>query len=297
MMKTLRIALTGGRGRVAPFVATHLSSSQAEVVTFSRTAGDGFQCTSLLTEPEALAAFDVVLHLGWSTVPLTAEEMPGVEGITDLPLLQELLDACVSTRRPPLLVFFSSAAVYGNTSAPAVEDTPCQPVGHYARAKLQAEDLIRSACSRYDRLRCCTLRISNLFGSAMQSTKPQGLISRVCRAIHENTPVSIWGDGGNTKDYLFLDDFLDVLEIIIARGLTGTFNVASEQSLSVQEIVSLVESLADKKLRVVHSPAFSWDVEESRISAQKLRAATGWRARSDLAEAIQQVIEAELRCV
>ena len=145
-MKSLRIALTGGRGRLAPFVAAHLCSSQAEVVTFSRKAGDGFQCTSLLTEPGALAGFDVVLHLGWSTVPLTSEEMPGVEGIIDLPLLQELLDSCVSTRRPPLLVFFSSAAVYGNTATPAVEDTPCQPVGHYARAKLQAEDLIRSAC-------------------------------------------------------------------------------------------------------------------------------------------------------
>jgi UDP-glucose 4-epimerase len=296
-MKSLRIALTGGRGRLAPFIAAHLCSSQAEVVTFSRKAGDGFQSTSLLTKPGALAAFDVVLHLGWSTVPLTSEEMPGVEGITDLPLLQELLDSCASTRRPPVLVFFSSAAVYGNTATPAVEDTPCQPVGHYARAKLQAEDLIRSACGRYSTLRCCALRISNLFGSAMQLTKPQGLISRVCRAVHENTPISIWGDGGNTKDYLFLDDFLDALQVIIERSLTGTFNVASEQSLSVQEIVSLVESFTGKKLKVVHCPAFPWDIEESRICAQKLRAATGWRARSDFAEAIQQVVAAELRCV
>ena len=131
----------------------------------------------------------------------------------------------------------------------------------------------------------------------MQLTKPQGLISRVCRAVHENTPLSIWGDGGNTKDYLFLDDFLDALEVIIDRGFTGTFNVASEQSLSVQEIVSIVESSTGKELKVVHCPAFPWDVEESRISTQKLRAATGWRARSDLTEAIQQVIEAELKCV
>jgi Nucleoside-diphosphate-sugar epimerases len=107
----------------------------------------------------------------------------------------------------------------------------------------------------------------------------------------------MWGDGRNTKDYLFLDDFVDALETIIDRGLTGTFNVASEQSLSVREIVSLVESFTGKNLKIIHCPAFRWDVEESRISAQKLRAATGWRARSDLAEAIQQVIEAELKCV
>jgi UDP-glucose 4-epimerase len=296
-MKSFRIAVTGGRGRLAPLIAARLGSSHAEVVSFSRSGGQGFHRTSLLTQPRTLGAFEVVLHLGWSTVPLTSEDMPGVEGITDLPLLQELLDSCVSVRRPPLLVFFSSAAVYGNTSSPAIENTPCQPIGNYARAKLKAEDLIRSACNSYDALRCCALRISNLFGSAIKSTKPQGIVSRVCRAIQADSPVSIWGDGGNTKDYLFLDDFLDALQMIIDRGLTGTFNVASEQSLSVHEIVSLVESFAGKKLSVVHSPAFDWDVEESHISAQKLRAATGWQARYDLAEAIQRVTEAELKCV
>ena len=75
--------------------------------------------------------------------------------------------------------------------------------------------------------------------------------------------MSIWGDGENTKDYLFLTDFLDAVQIVVTCGLTGTFNVASEQSLSVNNIVSLVESLAGKKLRLAHCPAFSWDVRKA----------------------------------
>lgn len=296
-MKPLRIAMTGGRGRLAPFIAAHLCAADAEVVSFSRSAGDGFRCTSLLAQSRTLADFDVILHLGWSTVPLTSEERPGVEKTSDLPLLENMLDACASARQPPHVVFFSTAAVYGNTSLPATEDSICRPVGNYARAKLRAEEIIRTACGRHPRLRCCSLRISNVFGSAINSTKPQGIIPRVCRAIHEETPMSLWGDGGNTKDYLFLDDFLNAVQTVADRGLTGTFNVASEQSLSVREIVSLVESFAGKKLMVAHCPAFSWDVEESRISAQKLRAATGWQARHDIAEAIRQVTEAELKCV
>lgn len=289
--------MTGGRGRLAPFIGAHLSAADAEVVSFSRSAGDGSQSTTLLTQPRTLATFDVVLHLGWSTVPLTSEERPGVEQTADLPLLQQLLDACASMDRPPHLVFFSSAAVYGNTFVPATEETPCRPVGNYARAKLRAEDVIRSACDRARSLRCCALRVSNVFGSAINSTKPQGIIPRVCRAIHEDTPISIWGDGGNTKDYLFLEDFLDAVRIVVGRGLTGTYNVASEQSLSVREIVALVESFAGKKLMLAHCPAFSWDVEESRISAQKMRATTGWRAKHGITEAIRNVIEAELKCV
>ena len=296
-MKPLRIAITGGRGRLSPFVGGHLSGDDVEVVSFSRTPGEGYASASLLSQPRTLASFDAVLHLGWSTVPLTSEERPGIEQTVDLPMLDQMLKACVSTERPPHFVFFSSAAAYGNTASPATEQTPCRPIGNYARAKLRAEEIIRSACDRHDALRACVLRISNVFGPAINATRPQGIIARVCRAIHEGAPISIWGDGSNTKDYLFIDDFLEAVKTVVDQGLRGTYNVASEQSLSVLEIVSLVESFAGKKLRITHGPAFSWDVEESRISAQKIRAATGWRAQHDITDAIRQVTEAELRCV
>ena len=296
-MKPLRIAVTGGRGRLAPLIAAHLCEGGSEVVSFSRLAGDTFQEILHLIEPRTLADFDTVLHLGWSTLPLTSEQRPGFEQATDLPLLQDILSACAAVRRPPHLVFFSTAAVYGNTIVSATEGTPCNPLGGYARAKLQAEEVIRTACSRHRGLRCGILRVSNVFGSTASSTKPQGVIPRICRAIHDETLMPIWGDGENTKDYLFLADFLDAVQAVVARGLTGTFNVASEQSLSVNNIVSLIETLMGKKLRLAHRAAFSWDVEESHVSAQKLRKATGWRARQDVAEAIRELAEAELKCV
>ena len=296
-MTPLRIAVTGGRGRLAPFVAAHLREIGSEVASFSRSAGDDFRQISLLTEPRTLADFDAILHLGWSTVPLTSEERPGVEEATDLPLLRDMLEACAAVRHPPHLVFFSTAAVYGNTVVPALEETPCRPLGRYARAKLLAEEVIRSACIHHRSLRCGVLRISNVFGATTSLAKPQGVIPRICRAIQNETLMSIWGDGGNTKDYLFLADFLDAVQTVLMRGLTGTFNVASGQSLSVNDIVSLVESLAGKKLRLAHCAAFPWDVEQSCVSARKLRATTGWHARHDLAEAIRELAEAELKCV
>ena len=296
-MTPKRIAVTGGRGRLAPCVAARMSELDSAVVCFSRSAGDGFQELSLLTEPRTLADFDALLHLAWSTVPLTSEEKPGREQATDLPLLKEILNACAALRRPPQLVFFSTAAVYGNTSVPATEETPCNPLGSYARAKLLAEEIIRAACANHPALRCCILRISNVFGSTALSTKPQGIISRICRAVHDEAPIFLWGDGENTKDYLFLDDLLDAVQAVVARRRTGTFNVASEKSLSVNDIISLVESFTGKKLHLARCAAFPWDVERSYISARKLRKATGWHARHDIAAAIRELTEAELKCV
>ena len=170
-MKPLRIAVTGGRGRLAPAVAAHLRQGDADIVSFSRLAGGNFQETSLLAEPRTLSAFDAVLHLGWSTLPLTSEEEPGLEQATDLPLLKGILEACAAVRRPPLLVFFSSAAVYGNTIVSATEETPCHPLGRYARAKLMAEEAIRTACTHHRGLRCGILRVSNVFRSDREFDK------------------------------------------------------------------------------------------------------------------------------
>jgi UDP-glucose 4-epimerase len=296
-MEQLRIALTGGRGRLAPFVTDHFRAAGSEVVSFSRSTGDDFRQISLLTEPRTLADFDAILHLAWSTVPLTSELKPGLEQATDLPLLQHILDACQAVRPPPHLVFFSTGAVYGNTTVPATEETPCTPLGRYAHAKLLAEEIIHKACRRHRALRCSILRVSNVFGSTNCSTRPQGIIPRICRAIRDETLMPIWGDGENRKDYLFLTDYLDAVQAIVASGLSGTFNVASEQSLSVNNIVSLVEFLTGKKLRLAHCPAYSWDVVESHISARKLRTATGWCPQHDLAEAVRELTEAELKRV
>ena len=156
---------------MAPYVAAHLREVDSEVVSFSRSAGDNFQEISLLTEPRTLADFDAILHLGWSTVPLTSEERPGLEQTTDLPLLQDILDACAAVRRPPHLVFFSTAAVYGNTIVPATEETPCNPLGGYARAKLLAEEVIRTACSRHRSLAVQHLANIKCFRSRPQCDK------------------------------------------------------------------------------------------------------------------------------
>ena len=126
----------------------------------------------------------------------------------------------------------------------------------------------------------------------------QGIISRICRAIHDEAPI-FFGAMAEIRRTIFSSTTSSTrCRSIVDRGLTGTFNVASEQSLSVHEIVSLVESFAGKKLQLAHCACLSWDVEESRISAQKTRAKRPDGTRDMISPtAIQQLTEAELKCV
>lgn len=283
-----RIAITGGRGRIAPFVAADLRAAGHDVVSFSRTAGDGHEDIESLLHPEKMAAFESVLHLGWSTVPFTSEEQPGQEQSKDLPLLGSLLAACHETQ----FVFFSTGAVYGDTEAPAAEDSHCHPLGRYASAKLMAEQMVRAASPRH-----CVLRVSNVFGFPGHSTKPQGLIPRLCEAIHDGTSISIWGDGTGTKDYLCHTDFLTAIRATLDHRLAGVFNIASGESFSVNDIIALLERTAGKKLSLERLPHFAWDVTHTKISRAKFSQATGWQPRRDIESEIREMLANAQTCL
>lgn len=268
-----RLAITGGRGRLAPGVAAHLRGAGYEVVLFSRNAGEGFRSMASLAVPEVLGEFDAVLHLGWSTVPLVSEENPGLEQEQDFPFVDALVAAAEGTGNRPKLVFFSTAAVYGNTfEAPATEETPCRPLGRYAAAKLAAEGLLAR------RENSCVLRVTNVFGAGCPLTRPQGIVPVLLQAARAGGEIPVWGDGTAVKDYLAAPDLHRAVEAVLASDLRGVFNVSSGLSLSVNELVSVVEEACGHAIRRRHLPHYLWDVTLAQVSAEKLQRATGWKA-------------------
>ena len=165
----------------------------SEVVSFSRSAGDDFQEISLLTETPDACGFRRHSAPWLEHGAIDFRGKAGL-GTDDRPAPVTGHFECLCRRRTPTTsCFLSTAAVYGNTIVPATEETPCNPLGGYARAKLLAEEVIRTACSRHLDLRCGILRVSNVFGSTTNATRPQGVIPRICQAIHDEALMSIWG--------------------------------------------------------------------------------------------------------
>lgn len=284
---TKSIAVTGGRGRMSPGVAHHLADQGHAIQTFSRVAGDGHRAIAELTEPAVLREFDAVLHLGWSSVPLVSEENPGIEQREDFPLARAMVEAASACDKPPKLVFFSTAAVYGNTgTTPVGEDTACSPLGRYAAAKLEVEKIFLSAP------RSTVLRITNVFGSGCTRTRPQGIIPVLVDAARSGNTVTLWGDGTATKDYIAVEDLRRAVDALLESDLAGTFNVASGHVLSVNQLVDFVSLSAGNPVRIEHAPHYLWDVEQAYISPQQFCAATGWTPEVDLESAIAAMVRA-----
>ncbi len=266
-----------------------------KVELYSRGGGPGFRKLSELDHPMALAQADTVLHLAWSTLPATSEQTPGSEQKHDLPLLENLLQACAASpagRRPHFVFFSSGGAVYGNAPGrPSVETDLRQPIGSYGKAKLAAEQLIEQAAARHG-LPCTILRISNPYGYPVPTGRVQGIIPHAIRCAVEGRPLTLWGDGHARKDFIHYTDFLSALGEVVTRRLTGVFNLSVGESHSVREVIALVEKHTEKKILLTFQPAPAWDVEDSRLANERFVSATGWRPLVSLEQGIRQSMTA-----
>jgi UDP-glucose 4-epimerase len=287
-----RIILTGGRSRLAGVIRQHFGACGSQIISLSRSEGDSHLGLENLFVNNVLDQADTLLHMAWSTVPLSSERHVGLEWREDIPLLLKILETiCASPNRDRLhFVFFSSGgAVYGNAreGKPSIESDPCEPIGWYGQAKLAAERLIIEYGRRHG-LIYTILRISNPYGFPVPAHKPQGIIPFILKSARDGSPMSIWGDGSARKDFLHHTDFVAALEHIVRSRAVGVYNVSSGESHTVQEVIALAEEALGKKVKIQHIPAHSWDVHDSLLDNSKLRAAVTWRPVVTLAEGIRR---------
>jgi UDP-glucose 4-epimerase len=163
------------------------------------------------------------------------------------------------------------------------------PLGWYGHAKFAAERLILEFGRRHG-LIYTILRVSNPYGFQVPLHKPQGLIPIFLKHAREDTPLTVWGDGSARKDFIHYTDFTSALAKIVQSRLVGIFNVSSNQSHSVNEVIGFAEQALGKKIVVRHIPAHPWDVHDSLLDNTKLRSAVDWQPTISLADGIRRAI-------
>lgn len=286
-----RIAITGGRGRLAGVAADYFRQLGHEVILFSRTEGEGMKPLAALFDPKIMSSFTALIHAAWSTVPFTSEADPGREEREDLPLLKNILENLhhIEQRASvPKLIFVSSASVYGNQkNEPATELALCKPLSGYARAKLVAEKLILQATTYDRRFKPVIFRVTNLVGTPSNENIPQGILSKMVAAAKHQQQLELWGDGKCSKDYVWIDDVLEALKIAIEKPVQGIFNLGSGKKFSLFELIKLAEEVTQQRLSIKYHPRYSWDVSCSKISSAAFMSATGWKPKYDVAQKIK----------
>ena len=186
---------------------------------------------------------------------------------TNVTATLRLLDHC-RIHDIPRFVFASSSSVYGPDSpTPFAEDGLTDPCSPYALTKLQAEQWCR-LYARQHGIQVCALRFFSVWGPGQ---RPDLALESFQRAIEQDRPVTVLGDGSHRRDLTHVSDVVRAIELAIGFQGAGfeTFNVGTGQNHSVMDMVAHAAAKAGKEPTIIHHPAHPADVQQTLADPRK----------------------------
>src|SRR4051812_2921836 len=194
------------------------------------------------------------------------------------------------------VVLASSAAVYGRmTAVPLSEDTPLAPLSPYALHKRMTEDYARLYSDLYG-LETVALRYFNVFGPRQNPASPYcGVIARFVDAARNGRPVTITGDGTQTRDFVFVADVARANVAALTTALTGhhVVNVARGRETSLRELRAAIDAVMHRSLPCVLAPPRAGDVLRSCADVTRLRDLLGVTCSTSLCDGLTMLLASE----
>lgn len=288
-MSTERILVTGGAGFIgshlvdallakgyAVHVLDDLSTGKTSNLPLTHhglqlTVGDVADATLLAT---AMQGCDAVVHLAAVASVQASVEDPVRTHQSNFIGTLRVCEAMVAAgiRR---VVFASSAAVYGNNGEGTAidEQTPKSPLTPYASDKLASEyylDFYR----RQHGLEPVILRFFNIFGPRQDPSSPySGVISIFSERARSQRPITLFGDGGQTRDFVYVADLVKILVQGLeqpAPAIDAT-NVGLGGVTSLNDLIATLQQISGQPLQVNHAAARAGDIRHSKADNRRLR--------------------------
>lgn len=241
---------------------------------------------------QACSGVEVVVHLAASTGVAPSVEDPRRDCVTNVIGTLNYLEAArhAGARR---LVFASSGAAAGEVDPPIHEEVCPRPVSPYGAGKLAGE----AYCSAYHRtfgLETVALRFGNVYGPG--SGHKNSVVAKFIRRAARGEPLEIYGDGTQTRDFIYIGDLVRALRLAAtAEGVGGeVFQIATGSETSVGEVVELLlpvlAAAGIKDVRVRRSAPRPGDVIRNYADTSKARRMLGWRAEVGLEEGLRRTV-------
>jgi len=198
---------------------------------------------------------------------------------------QRLLEAAVLAGIPRL-VYASSSSVYGDSpSLPLREDAPCRPLSPYGVTKLAAEHLGR-LYERGHGLPVVSLRYFTVYGPRQ---RPDMAFHRFLTACRDGRPISVYGDGEQTRDFTFVDDAVSATRRAGESGRPGcVYNIGGGDRVSVNEVVRRIAQVTGRAPEVRREAPQKGDMRDTFADTSAARRDLGFGATVSLSEGLRR---------
>lgn len=293
------VLVTGGAGFIGHRLAARLtdgctvrvlddlSNGSRSAVPEAATFVEGDVRTEAAVE-EAVDGVDVVFHqAGLVSVSASVDRPDTAHAVNGTGTLN-ILEA--ARRADARVVLASSAAVYGHPSTvPVPEDHPQRPTSPYGLSKLTADHYARLYADLYG-LPTVALRYFNVYGPGGTSDYA-GVIDTFVQQAREGGPLTVHGDGTQTRDFVHLDD---IVAANVAAGVTGhagrAYNVGTGQSHTIDELAGIVVDAVGTDTEVVHTTNRAGDIDRSCADISRACRELGYEPAIDLRSGLEQLL-------
>ncbi len=299
----MRVLITGGAGFIGSHLVEHFQGKADVRVLDSLRSGylrniEKFDVEFIQGDirdraivEKAVKDVDYIFHLAaMISVPESMTKITECIEINNLGMINVLEAA--SEAGVKKLCFSTSAAIYGdNPVVPKIETMFPEPKSPYAITKLDGEYYC-GMFTKEGRLQTACLRYFNVFGPRQDPNSAYAAAVPIFieKALN-NQDITIFGDGEQTRDFVFVKDVVGANVFFAMNDITGVHNIAYGGRITINDLAAEIIRLTNSNSKILHLPERAGDVKHSMAAIDKLKA-TGFKPAHTFSEALKQTIEA-----
>jgi UDP-glucose 4-epimerase len=247
-----------------------------------------------LTELAHRAKPEIVFHLAAQVDVRRSVADPAFDASINIGGTANVLDAARAAEVRRVVFTSTGGAVYGEGDGqelPLDETAPVAPMAPYGQSKLGAEGYLSLYARLYGLPSTC-LRLGNVYGPRQDPLGEAGVIGIFCGLLREGGRPTAFGDGKQTRDYIYVDDVVSALIAAAAAQAPGPINVGTGIETEVLELIARLRELGgDEEFQAQFAPPRTGEVQRISIDPSRAERELGWRAQTGLADGLRLTLD------
>ncbi|MGY0374675.1 NAD-dependent epimerase/dehydratase family protein [Clostridium sp. JNZ J1-5] len=299
----MKVLVTGGAGFIGSHIVDLFLERGNEVVVIdnlingkrSNINKDGvFYLCNILDYDNMLKVFkvnkpEVVIHHAAHVSVSSSIKEPQIDALSNICGTINVLKCCkeVGVRK---IIYASSAAAYGELEYfPVNEEHPTNPISFYGLSKQTCEEYIK-LYGRYFQLNYTIFRYANVYGARQNSNSDGGVISILVDKFMNEEKITIYGDGKQTRDFIYVKDVALANYMALREGDNETINICSNKEISIIDLYQLIMSITKKDIGIKYLSHRSGDIYRSIMDNSKAVNILKWLPKYSLKDGLSELI-------
>ncbi len=238
---------------------------------------------------QAARGMDVMVHLAANTGVAPSVEDPRNDCLTNVVGTLNCLEAA-RFNGVKRFVFASSGAPVGECEPPITETLPPRPVSPYGASKLAGEGYCSAFFNSFG-LETVALRFGNVYGEF--SGHKESVVAKFIKCLMEEKPLEIYGDGSQTRDFIYIGDLIQAVRCAVAADKVGgeIFQIAANRETSVKEVADIILEQFKLDIPKQYSEKRTGDVQRNFSDTSKAKKMLNWTSETELKTGIKKTIQ------